>query len=62
MQKGSREPKASDMIQWITDSSDEKNGKNTRFVTKIQVLISVVADHTPTMTVSPSIIIAYQSR
>lgn len=62
MQKGSKGPKASDMIQWIIDNSDEKNGKNTKFVTKTQMLISVVAIHTTTMTASPSFVIAYQSR
>ena len=62
MQKGSSEPKVSDMIQWIIDNSDERNGKNTKFVTKTQMLISVVAIHTTTMTVIPSFTITYQSR
>ncbi len=50
-QKGSKDLKYSDMIQWIIDNSDEKNGKDTAFVTKTQMLISVVAIHTTTMTV-----------
>lgn len=51
MQKGSKDSKCSDMIQWIIDNSDETNSKDTKFVTKTQMLISVVAIHTTTMTV-----------
>ena len=51
MQKNAEKPECSDMIQWIIDNSDEKNSKNTAFVTKTQMLISVVAIHTTTMTV-----------
>ena len=44
--------KPADMIQWIIDNSDAKNATNTKFVTKTQMLISVVAIHTTTMTAS----------
>ena len=62
MQKGLKGPKVSDMIQWIVDNSDEENAKSTAFVTKTQMLISVVAIHTTTMTVGPSTTLAYQFR
>lgn len=46
--------KPSDMIQWIMDNSDGKNGEDTNYVAQTQMLISVVAIHTTTMTVSDS--------
>lgn len=49
MKQGAKTP--SDMIQWIINNSDEGNSKDTAFVTKTQMLISVVAIHTTTMTV-----------
>ena len=51
MQQGLKDSKVSDMIQWIIDNSNEEDAKSTAFVTKTQMLISVVAIHTTTMTV-----------
>lgn len=42
----------SDMIQWIIDNSNAEDGKNVDHVSKTQMLISVVAIHTTSMTVS----------
>lgn len=50
-QTGLKDSKVSDMIQWIIDNSSEEDAKSTAFVTKTQMLISVVAIHTTTMTV-----------
>ena len=61
MQKGSKDSKCSDMIQWIIDNSDETNSKDTKFVTKTQMLISVVAIHTTTMTARPIFTITYHA-
>ena len=44
--------KPADMIQWIIDNSDAKNGKSAKYVTQNQMLISVVATHTTATTVS----------
>ena len=52
MRKDPNYEKPSDMIQWIIDNSDGKNGEDTNYVTQTQMLISVVAIHTTTMTVS----------
>ena len=49
MRQGAKTP--SDMIQWIINNSGEENSQKTAFVTKTQMLISVVAIHTTTMTV-----------
>lgn len=62
MQKGLKDSKVSDMIQWIINNSNEEDAKSTAFVTKTQMLISVVAIHTTTMTVGFSLTLANQSR
>ncbi|KAF2119285.1 cytochrome P450 monooxygenase [Lophiotrema nucula] len=51
VKKGDR----TDMIQWIIDNSDPKDKGNVDYVTKTQMLISVVAIHTTTMTMSQTI-------
>ncbi|GAB7356604.1 hypothetical protein MBLNU459_g7330t3 [Dothideomycetes sp. NU459] len=45
----------SDMVQWIVDNSDQEDGSNTHYVTKTQMLISVVAIHTTTMTTAQAV-------
>jgi hypothetical protein len=47
--------KPSDMVQWIVDNSDGDDGSDTDYVTKTQMLISVVAIHTTTMTMAQAI-------
>lgn len=47
--------KPSDMVQWIVDNSDGDNGFDTDYVTKTQMLISVVAIHTTTMTTAQAV-------
>ncbi|KAH7381517.1 cytochrome P450 [Pyrenochaeta sp. MPI-SDFR-AT-0127] len=44
--------KPSDMVQWIIDNSDPKDKGNVAYITKTQMLISVVAIHTTTMTMT----------
>ncbi|KAF1990339.1 putative cytochrome P450 [Aulographum hederae CBS 113979] len=44
-----------DMVQWITDNSDEENGKDVNYVSKTQMLISVVAIHTTSMTMAQAV-------
>lgn len=48
----SEKEKPSDMIQWIIDNSDPKDKNNVSYITKTQMLISVVAIHTTTMTMA----------
>ncbi|KAL2350324.1 cytochrome P450 [Cryomyces antarcticus] len=47
--------KPSDMIQWIVDNSEGTDGQDTDYVTKTQMLISVVAIHTTTMTTAQAV-------
>lgn len=47
--------KPSDMVQWIVDNSEVKNSSDTDYVTKTQMLISVVAIHTTTMTTAQAL-------
>ncbi|KAG9606124.1 cytochrome P450, partial [Aureobasidium melanogenum] len=47
--------KPSDMVQWIVDNSEVNNGSDTDYVTKTQMLISVVAIHTTTMTTAQAL-------
>jgi cytochrome P450 len=41
-----------DMVQWIINNSDPKDKDDVDYVTKTQMLISVVAIHTTTMTMT----------
>ncbi|OCK94106.1 putative cytochrome P450 [Cenococcum geophilum 1.58] len=45
----------SDMIQWIVDNSEENNQEDVNYVSKTQMLISVVAIHTTSMTMAQAI-------
>lgn len=51
MRKDPNYKKPSDMIQWIMDNAEGKDGEDTKFVAQTQMLISLVAIHTTTMTV-----------
>jgi len=55
MRKDPNYKRPSDMIQWIIDNSNEKDAESTKYVTKTQMLISVVAIHTTTMTMAQAV-------
>ncbi|KAF2871561.1 cytochrome P450 [Massariosphaeria phaeospora] len=48
----SEKEKPMDMVQWIIDNCDPKDKENVSYVTQTQMLISVVAIHTTTMTMA----------
>jgi hypothetical protein len=55
MRRDPTSQKPSDMVQWIVDNSEGDDGSDTDYVTKTQMLISVVAIHTTTMTTAQAI-------
>lgn len=43
---------AQDMVHWIMENSSSENGRDVHYISKTQMLISVVAIHTTSMTVA----------